>query len=66
MKESLNEKVFNKVVQIFSCGSSTFESQNGEEEEEQMKIIENEVESEFELRRTSIHFSMMLDHLKSL
>jgi hypothetical protein len=60
MKESLNEKVFNKVVQIFSCGSSNFENQEDEE-----KIIEHD-SPEFGLKRRSIHFSMMLDHLTKL
>jgi len=60
MKESLNEKVFNKVVQIFSCGSSNFDNQ-----EDEVKIIEQD-SPDFGLERRSIHFSMMLDHLQKL
>ena len=58
LKENLNEKILSAVITIFSCGSSTFERF-----EDEKKIPEIQ---DFGLKRRSIHFSMMLDHLTKL
>ena len=57
-KESLNEKMLSAVISIFSCGTSTFERF-----EDEKKIPET---PDFGMKRRSIHFSMMLDHLTKL
>ena len=64
--ENLNEKFLNKVVQIFSCGSQNFKEMKNEEEIEFVKGNSFRSIPEPSLKRSSIHFSMMLDHLQSL
>jgi hypothetical protein len=61
--ESFNEKFVNVITSIFACGSSEFKNL-----EDGRKLVD-EMESEnfnSNLKRNSIHFSMMLDHLQNL
>ena len=64
--ENLNEKFLQKFIQIFSCGSENFKNMKNEEEIEFVRGGSFRIEEENSLKRSSIHFSMMLDHLQSL
>ena len=65
--ENFNEKVVQVLTTIFACGSSQFKEMKNEEEQIIIENMEGEhVPGHSGLKRNSIHFSMMLDHLQNL
>jgi len=64
--ENFNEKIMQVIVSIFACGSSNFREMKNEEEIGIIQNFENFENLQTGLKRNSIHFSMMLDHLQNL